>query len=91
MKKELQQRIDELLMTLSSAYQEEAIQNELEVIEEYEDSQKFANDCCDTYREILKQAGYTGMAIYKAFRKYGDECEVQSVAIEVFKVIRGVK
>ena len=80
-------KTNELLNSLSSAYQEEAIENTAEMISEYEDAQRFADDCCDEYRSILNRAGFTGNKIYKAYRYYGDETELQSVALEYFEAV----
>lgn len=83
-----QERVAALLLELSSAYQEEAIENTAEALGDYENAQQFADDCCYEYRDILKAAGYNGGAIYKAFRNFGDECELQSVALSYYEIMR---
>ena len=80
-----QDKLDSILMKLTSAYQEEAITSVMDDFNEYHYSrQEFADACCDTYREVLKRAGYADNRIYKGFRDYGDEIEVQSIAYEIY-------
>ena len=86
MKKE-QEKIIALLNQLSSAYQEEAIGNAIDEFYEFDDidEEQFSQDACDFYREILKDAGNSD--IYKAFRKYGDETELDAIARKVYGLL----
>ena len=83
-----QERLAQVLSGLSSAYQEEAIESTAEDLNDYEDAQKFADDCCEKYRHILTGAGYYGQHIYEGFRDYGDECELQSAALEYYAIAK---
>ena len=80
-------KIDGLLNQLSSAYQEEAIKQAIDEFYEFDniDENKFAQDACEFYREILKSAGNND--IYKAFRKFGDETELDAVARKIYKLL----
>lgn len=76
-----QTKINELLSRLSSAYQENAIENAIDnfISGEYTYTrQEFADECCDNYRDTLK--GLDLKDIYKGFEKYGDETELQDIA-----------
>ena len=82
--------IDTIYMDdLTSAYQEQAIDEAIEYAQdnEMENAQEFVDACCDYYREQLKKAGFEGQKIYKGFADYGDECQVQSVALEVWAIL----
>ena len=90
---EQRQILDNYFVKLSSAYQESAI---IDAVDTFNDSetmsaQDFADLCCENYREQLGWAGFKGMtganSIYKGFSKYGDECQVQSVALVVYGII----
>ncbi len=87
--KTAQEKAAAVLSTLSSAYQEEAIENTAELLSEYDSAQKFADYCCQEYREILKRAGFGGSAIYRGFRYYGDEIETQQAALEIYSILKG--
>lgn len=48
-------------------------------------AQQFADECCSNYRNTLDGlVGYSINDIYEGFRKFGDECQVQSVAIALY-------
>ncbi len=83
-----QERLAQVLSGLSSAYQEEAIERTAEDLSDYDDAQKFADDCCEEYRSILKRAGFSGDRIYKGFRDFGDECAVQDAALEYYAIAK---
>ena len=74
---------------LTSAYQEQAIDEAIDYAQdnEMENAQEFADACCENYREVLKGAGFGGDNVYKGFRKFGDECQVQGVAFEVWAIL----
>ena len=87
-----QNKIADLLASLSSAYQEGAIGNILEDVDDYENALRFADDCCNEYREILKRAGYGetfgAHSIYNGFNKYGDETELDEIAREIYYIVK---
>lgn len=80
-------RAEALLLELSSAYQEDAITTTAENLKDYKNAQEFADDCCYQYRDNLKAAGYKGEAIYKGFRSFGDETELNAIALEYFAIM----
>jgi len=91
MKTNYQKQIESLMVKeLASAYQEQAIEDAIDDLQEHEmnDAQEFADACCEYYREILKGAGFGddfgSHSIYKGFAKFGDECQVQEVAFKVW-------
>ena len=86
--KSQKEKLEGLLNRLSSAYQENSITGEIDNIKEYAYTrQEFADACCETYRETLKGAGYGGDKVYKGFRDYGDETELQDIAYQVYDLI----
>ena len=89
--KTTQEKINELLSRLSSAYQENAIESTIEnfISGEYSYTrQEFADECCDNYRDILKGlVGYDIKDIYKGFHKYGDEGQVQEIACLIYDLL----
>ena len=87
-KKQQKDKINELLSRLSSAYQEQAINEAIESLTSGEYTytrQEFADECCNNYRDILK--GLDLKDIYKGFRLYGDEGEVQFIAFDIFDIL----
>lgn len=83
-----QAKINELLSRLSSAYQENAIENAIDNFTSGEYSytrQEFADECCDNYRDTLK--GLDLKDIYKGFEKYGDETELQDIAYLIYDLL----
>jgi len=81
------------ISNLSSAYQESAI---IDAVDTFNDSgkmtaQEFAELASENYREQLRFAGFKGMtgaqSVYKGFAKYGDEIQVQAVALVAYGVI----
>lgn len=87
-----QQKIDELMMMLSSAYQEKAIDDACDYFHECQERQEptpseedFCEYVCETYRDILKSADCKD--VYDGFRKYGDECEADFIARKVWQVL----
>lgn len=83
-----QAKINELLNRLSSAYQENAIENAIDNFTSGEYTytrQEFADECCDNYRDTLK--GLDLKDIYKGFEKYGDETELQDIAYLIFDLL----
>ena len=83
-----QNKIDKLLTSLSSAYQENAIENVLEDIDEYENALHFCDAVCEQYRDVLKDAGHGGNEVYKGFHKFGDETEINEVAKEIYYLLK---
>ena len=75
-----------LLNDLTSAYQEEAIQNAIEELKENEmTKQDFCDSACDNYRQILKGlVGFDIKDIYQGFRKFGDETELNEIAEKIY-------
>lgn len=88
-------KIEESLSTLTSAYQEQAIEQAVEywddlTQDEQDDTsrQEFADICCEYYRGSLEGlVGYDIKDIYEGFFKFGDECQVQDTALEVFGLL----
>lgn len=74
---------------LSSAYQESAVESAIDTFNDGDkmSAQDFADECCANYRDILKSAGFDDSAIYKGFKQYGDECQVQGVALVLYGLI----
>lgn len=83
-----QTKLDKLLSGLTSAYQENAINSVLEDIDEYENAFHFRDAVCSEYRDVLKGAGYAGGDVYKGFKKYGDETEIDEVAKEIYYLLK---
>ena len=81
-------QMTELLNKLSSAYQEDAIGQAIDEYYDFDgiDEEQFTQDACDFYRDILKSAGNDD--VYKAFRQYGDETELDAIAREIYKLLK---
>jgi len=83
-----QNKIDNLLSKLTSAYQENAIEHVLEDIDEYKNALDFCDAVCEQYRDVLKGAGYGGGDVYEGFHKFGDETEINEVAKEIYYLLK---
>ena len=95
MTKTQQTQIEKMKNQLSSAYQEQAVNSVLEDVNAYTNPEQFADAVCETYRDILRGAGYgdiTGSySVYRGFRIYGDETELNSVALVVYRIAKNHK
>ena len=92
--KTTQAKINKLLNRLSSAYQEQAIEQAVDTWNNYEiiTRQEFADESCENYRDILNSLiGYTIKDIYQGFRRYGGEGELQEIAYLVLDVLNNAE
>ena len=92
MKKEQEKKIESLKNGLSSACQENAIDNAVDYFNECQErgeetpsEQEFCDYVCEQYRDILKHTDTSD--IYKAFNKYGTETEIDFCASLVWQVL----
>lgn len=86
------EKIEELKNQLSSAYQEQALENILEDVNNYDNPVQFCDAVCENYREILKGAGFNDLtgktAICRGFELFGDETELNSIADAVYRLAK---